>query len=336
MNLSQVSRLMSATVFVSAISMTLSPVRGAEFSLKDTPGDHLDILSGGKIVGRYMYGHDVSSSERRVETYKPWLHVFDAEGAGPITKGPGGEFPHHRGIFLGWNKMTVAGKGYDRWHMKGGDQVHQKFAVQKAGPDGASFTSVVRWMGDTSDATLIEEERTMSFLPPPAPAYALVDVVSRLKAVGGETVLDGDPEHAGLQFRPSNEVSRADTVYLYPKQNADPHKDRDYPWFGESFTLAGKRFSVVYLNHPGNPKDARVSAYRNYGRFGAFFKTTIPAGETATFRARILVQTGELPTPDAIQKLWNDYAGAAEATPPTTAKPAEQPKPKSPEPAAKP
>ena len=108
------------------------------------------------------------------------------------------------------------------------------------------------------------------------------------------------------------------------------------PWFGESFTLAGKRFSVVYLNHPGNPKDARISAYRNYGRFGAFFKTTIPAGETATFRARILVQTGELPTPDAIQKLWNDYAGAAEATPPTTAKPAEQPKPKSPEPAAKP
>ena len=327
---------MSAAVFVSAISMNLPLARGAEFSLKDTAGDHLDVLSGGKIVGRYMYGHDVSSPERRVETYKPWLHVFDAEGAGPITKGPGGEFPHHRGIFLGWNKMTVAGKGYDRWHMKGGDQVHQKFAVQKAGPDGANFTSVVRWMGATSDATLIEEERTMSFLPPPAPAYALVDVVSRLKAVGGETVLDGDPEHAGLQFRPSNEVSRADTVYLYPKQNADPHKDRDYPWFGESFTLAGKRFSVVYLNHPGNPKDARISAYRNYGRFGAFFKTTIPAGETATFRARFLVQTGELPTPDAIQKLWNDYAGTAEPTPPTTAKPAEQSKPKAPAPTVKP
>ena len=53
----------------------------ADFSLKDTPGDHLDVLSGGKLVGRYMYGHDVSTPERRVETFKPWLHVFDAEGS---------------------------------------------------------------------------------------------------------------------------------------------------------------------------------------------------------------------------------------------------------------
>ena len=336
MNHPRFRRLRFLPLFAAAILQLAPLARAADFSFKDTPGDHLDVLCAGKIVGRYMYGHDVSSPERRIETYKPWLHVFDADGAGPITKGPGGEFPHHRGIFLGWNKMTVAGKGYDRWHMKGGDQVHEKFSVMKAGPDGASFTSLVRWVGDTPEAVLIEEERTMSFLTPPEPAYALVDVVSRVKAVGGETVLDGDPEHAGLQFRPANEVSRADTVYLYPKEKADPHKDRDYPWFGETFTLAGKRYSVVYLNHPANPKDGRISAYRNYGRFGAFFKTTIPAGETATFRARFVVQTGELPAADVIQKWWNEYAGASEPVPPTTTKPAEQPKPNAAEPAAKP
>ena len=336
MNPTRLSRLLPAFLIVSAISIHHPQARAADFSLKDTPGDHLDIVSAGKIVGRYMYAHDVSSPERRVETFKPWLHVFDADGAGPITKGPGGEFPHHRGIFIGWNKMTVAGKGYDRWHMKGGDQVHEKFAAQKAGADGASFTSLVRWLGETPETVLIEEERTISFLPPPAAAYALVDVVSRMKAVGGETVLDGDPEHAGLQFRPSNDVSRPDTVYLYPKEKADPHKDRDDPWFGETFTLSGKRYSVVYLNHPANPKDARISAYRNYGRFGAFFKTTIPAGEAATFRTRFVVQTGELPTAEVIQKWRNEYAGASEPVPPTTVKPAEQPKPKAPEPAAKP
>ena len=312
------------------------PVFAVEFTLNDAPGDHLDVVCDGKVIGRYMYAHDVSSPERRVETYKPYLHVFDADGAGPITKGPGGDFTHHRGIFLGWNKMTVAGVKFDRWHMVKGDQVHERFSTQQAGPHGASFTSVVRWMGETPESTVLEEERTMSFLPAPASAYALVDVVSRVKAVDGEAVLDGDPEHAGLQFRPSNDVSRQDTVYLYPREKADPHKDRDYPWFGETFTLAGKRYSVVYLNHPGNPKDARISAYRNYGRFGAFFKTTIPAGETATFRARFVFQTGELPTAEVIQKWWNEYADASEPVPPTTAKPAEQPKPKAPAPAAKP
>ncbi|MEO7319308.1 MAG: DUF6807 family protein, partial [Chthoniobacteraceae bacterium] len=154
-----------------------------------------------------------------------------------------------------------------------------------------------------------------------------------------ETVLAGDPEHAGLQFRPANEVARKETVYLYPKANAAPHKDRDYPWFGETFTLSGKRYSVVYLNHPENPKGAAISAYRDYGRFGAYFKTTIPAGGTANFRARFLVQSGELPTAEVIQKLWNEYAGATEPVPQTTTKPAEVSKPPTPkktEPAPKP
>ena len=286
-----------------------------------------------------MYAHDVSTPERRVETFKPYLHVFDADGNAPITKGAGGLFTHHRGIFIGWHKMTVAGVRLDRWHMAKGDQIHEKFLAQKAGADGASFTSLVRWTGETPESTAVEDERTMAFLPPPAGAYALVDFTSRVKAVGGETVLEGDPEHAGLHFRPADEVVKTETVYLYPVANAQPHKDRDYPWFGESFTLAGKRYSVVYLNHPGNPKGAAISAYRDYGRFGAYFKTTVAQGETATFRARFLVQAGELPTPEAIQKLWNEYAGAAEPVPQTTTKPAEVSKPAAPkktEPAPKP
>jgi hypothetical protein len=299
------------------------PAGAGEFAIKDQPGSRLDLLRDGKVLARYMAAHDTSTPARRDETYKPFVHVFDPEGTAPITKGAGGDFTHHRGIFIGWNKMTVAGKSYDRWHMKGGDQVHEKFTTQKSGADGASFTSLVRWTGDTAGATLVEEERSIALLPAPAPAYAMIDMSSRLKAVDGETLLDGDPEHAGLHFRPANEVDRAATTYLYPKENAEPHKDRDYPWIGESYTVAGKRYSVVYLNHPSNPKDARISAYRDYGRFGLFFKTTIPAGETATFRARFLVFAGELPGAEFIQRHWNEYAGAKEPTPKTTAKPAE-------------
>jgi Methane oxygenase PmoA len=95
---------------------------GAGFSFQDDPGQYLDILLDGKIVGRYMYAHDTSSEAKRVETYKPYLHVFDAEGKAPITKGTGGVFPHHRGIFIGFNKIEFNGKNYDRWHMPGGEK----------------------------------------------------------------------------------------------------------------------------------------------------------------------------------------------------------------------
>jgi len=319
--------------FVPAFTILLAShacAADAGFSLKENPGEALDIVRDGKVLARYMMAHDVSTPERRTETYKPFLHVFDDAGKEPITKGAGGSFTHHRGIFIGWNKLIVGGKTYDRWHMKDGEQVHESFSTRSAGADAASFTSQVRWQGEKSQGTVIEEERTFTFRPGPGAAYAMIDVHSKLKAVAGETALNGDPEHSGLHFRPADTIDKTKTSYLYPVENAQPKKDRDYPWFGESFTIPSGRFSVVYLSHPGNPKDAATSAYRDYGRFGTFWKTTIPANETAEFRARFLVFAGELPEADFIQKQWNEYAGKNEPTPKFTARAAEKSKPAAP------
>lgn len=302
------------------------------FSFQDEPGKHLDVLRDGKLIARYMYEYDKSTPARREETYKPYLHVFDADGKAPITKGAGGSFTHHRGIYIGWNKLGVAGKTYDRWHMKGGEQVHEKFTEQKAGDDGATFTSLVKWTGEGSEAVL-EEERTLKFLPAPAPAYAAIEMTSKLKAVGGETKLEGDPEHSGLQFRPSDAVDRAVTAYFFPVEKPDPRKDRDYPWVGETFGLGGKHYSVLYINHPDNAKDAVFSTYRDYGRFGAWFKGTIPAGGTQTFRVRFLVAEGEMLPAAVIQKTRNEFAGTNDPVPTVTRKggdPKGTPKPKEP------
>lgn len=294
----------------------------SDITFREQTGESLDVLRNGRLVARYVTAHDATTNERRLETYKPFLHVFDATGESPITKGPGGEFSHHRGIFLGWNKITANGRTFDRWHMPDGEQVHQQFSAIATGSD-PSFTSQVAWMGAGGEPPILEEQRTFTFLPPPAGAYALIDVQAQLRAPAGPVHLDGDPEHAGLQFRPAGEIDRKETVYLYPVANADPHRDRDYPWVGESFTLRGRQYSVVYLNHPGNPRDACASAYRDYGRFGMFFRTTIRAGETAVFRVRFLVAEGPMPAAAAIQQAWNDFAGLQHPVPETTSRPAE-------------
>lgn len=311
------------------LSYTSSGAPATGFSLQDRPGESLDIRQDGKLVARYMYAYDMSSSARRNETYKPYLLVFDAEGQNAITKGPGGELPHHRGIFIGWNKLTVAGQVVDRWHMKGGEQIHRKFLTQQASPKGATFTSVVEWTGKNQSDVALKEERTFSIQRAQPPFYSIIDTSSKLIAVGGETVLNGDPEHAGLQFRPASEIERTATTFFFPG-NPDLKKDRDLPWFGGNFTIRGKRYSVVYLNHPSNPKDAAVSAYRDYGRFGAFFKDTIPAGGEKTIRARFLISEGEMPAADIIQKAWNEYAGANEPTPKVTVRAAKPMKPAAP------
>ncbi len=287
------------------------------FSFKDEAGKHLDVLFGGRIVARYMYEYDKSTPERLHETYKPYLHVFDAEGKAPITKGPGGGYTHHRGIFAGWNKLGAGGKTYDRWHMKGGEQVHQKFLEQKADGTQASFTSLVHW-NDEAGKPLVEEERTMTFRRAPAPAHVLVDFVTRLKAAAGDVKLDGDPEHAGIQYRPANEVDPKETIYVFPGEGADPKKDVDYAWVGETYSLGGKKYSAVIMNHPENPKSTKFSAYRDYGRFGAFPRAEIKGGEALTLRYRFLVAEGEMPAAEAIQACCNEFAGTKDPAPKTT------------------
>jgi hypothetical protein len=122
--------------FVVVVAGVLSTVVAAQrvdnavgFELRDTAGDHLDVLLDGRIAARYMYAYDNSTPERRVETYKPYLHVFDAEGKSPITKGPGGLYTHHRGIFAGWT-VRCDGRNYGLWSMSS-DMVHQKFLQSK-------------------------------------------------------------------------------------------------------------------------------------------------------------------------------------------------------------
>lgn len=297
----------------------LSGCASARFDLQDAAGSHMDVLMDGKVAARYMYAHDTSSDERLLETYKPYLHVFNAEGTKPITKGAGGQFTHHRGIFIGWMKVTVDGKNYDRWHMKGGEIVHQKFLKQEGGKKSAMLVSETHW-NDEAGAPLIREERIMEVRPGDDSSRLLIDCTFKLTALRGDTYLDGDPEHAGVQYRPADEVVCAETVYVFPKVDADPKKDRDYPWVGESYTLQGKRYSVVHMNHSDNPKDTIYSAYRDYGRFGAFFRETIKKDETLTVKYRFMITDGEMPTPASIQSVWDEFSGVSvpSAIPATT------------------
>ncbi|MCX7049078.1 MAG: PmoA family protein [Candidatus Sumerlaeota bacterium] len=296
------------------MSVTVAAQEQNGFSFNDKKGEYLDILLDGKIAARYMYAYDKSSSAKLNETYKPYLHVFDAEGKAPITKGPGGQYTHHRGIFIGWNKIGFGGKTYDRWHMKGGEIVHQKFLEQKASADQATIVSLTNW-NDESGKPIIEEERTMTIRRAPAPGRILVDFSAKLKAPNGDVTLDGDPEHSGVHFRPANEVIPKETVYVFPKEGAKPTADLDYPWVGETFTLNSKRYSVVEMNHPDNPKNTKFSAYRDYARFGAFFKSAIKSGEALTIKYRFLIAEGEMPAIDMIEKCWDEYIGAKSPTP---------------------
>ncbi len=310
------------------------------FTWQDTLGKHLDLLFNGKRVTRYMYEFDASDKRTRFMTAKPFHHVFDAEGKDVITSPGGQPYPHHRGIFIGWSKLGHGGKRYDLWHVRNVEQVHQKFIERIAGPVLARSTAKIVWR-DTEDQALLVEERTTTVFRQPPPTIMLMLFDTKLTPARGDVMLDGDPEHAGMQYRPHPDVNKNSkkalnlaigqkpkpnsklTLYQFPADGINPSRelkrnkkrvplaerpDKDLPWVAMSYWLRGQRYTVLHMNHPSNPKPTVYSAYRNYGRFGAFFKKKIKAGETLKLTYGICVMEGDMPPRAALAKRYAPFA----------------------------
>ena len=147
---------------------------------------------------------------------------------------------------------------------------------------------------------------------------------SALKTVSGEADMSGDPEHAGAQFRPSELVDTQSTTYIFPGEKIDAHKAKDLPWAAEVFTIEGKTFTVVILNHPDNPKDTATSAYRDYGRFGMFPKGKATADVPFKLRYQWLIAEGGVRDAAVFQGAWNAFAGKSDPVPAITIKASER------------
>jgi hypothetical protein len=174
-------------------------------------------------------------------------------------------------------------------------QVHQRFEEKSAEGNAATFVSVIHWNDPDGEPVLVER-RHITARRLDDPSVVLLDWCSDLTAVRGDVVLDGDPEHAGVQYRAHNDVGAGPdedkAQYLFHRDGIDPRTDKDLPWVTLSCGLAGRRYWVQQMNHPDNPKDTVFSAYRDYGRFGAFFTGTIGKDRTLTLRYRFQIGRG--------------------------------------------
>jgi hypothetical protein len=317
------------SIRLKATLSTDSPSGMRGFTWRDQPGHHADLLFGKRPVVTYHYERlDESSPTSRVRTYKVFHHLYSPQGDRIITNGlsddPKVHSPHHRGIFYGFNRISYDnGRTADVWHCTNGAyQAHNRLLSSEAGPVLGRHRVAISWHGQ--DKAFAEEERELTVYN--VPGGQLVEFASRLRSPSGRVRFDGDPQHAGFQFRAHNDVdalTAGETVYVRPDgvgrrgetRNWDP-KTRlgpvNLPWDAMSFVLGGKRYTVAYLDHPMNPKDARFSE-RDYGRFGSYFEYTIDEGKPLTVHYRLWLQEG-LMGPEDVAALSNDFVQPVEVT----------------------
>ena len=266
-------------------------------------------------------------------TFKPFHNVYDpATGKTMLTNSSAktakdGQFPHHRGLFFGFNKISYGDKQTaDIWH--GTDNVfsqHDGTGVTEAGHALGRERSPISWHGKDGNEFAREMREVTAYTVPNTPG-TLIDWSTVLSTKLDKVRLDGDPQHAGFHFRANMEVSKngkENTYYLRPDGKGKPGDTRNWepkgkdsktvnlPWNAMGFVVADKRYTVLRINHPDNPGESRGSE-RDYGRFGDYFEYDLTPAKPLRLKYRVWVQEGEMTVEQCEQM------AAAFVTPPAT------------------
>lgn len=296
------------TSLVLAVTMVCCGAACAvEFTFDDRPGETVLSGDGKPWLATLIKPYDAANEE---ETYKVFTHIFDFGGEAPITKGAGGKYTHHRGMFIGWNK-TVTGQGtWDTWHMKGNHQAFDAWLSREAGADKAVQSARIVWVTH-DDMPLIEEVRTITATTG-ADGRRVFDFHSTLTSKAGPIQLRGDLQHAGMHVRMDNEVvSHEDTTrYVLPEgaEELDDDKVVGAWWVCCSPVVRDTRYWVIHMTAPETPGGVPVYSIRRYARFGAFFEPDLEEGKPLALRFRIVVSEKELDRA-ACQALYDEFAG---------------------------
>ncbi len=288
-------------------------IKRSAFAIIDAE-THRDLQYGNRNVWRHFsLKYDAKD---HVNTFKHFHHINTFDGAGYITQATGGkQFPHHRGLFMGFAKTQAGGKSYDTWHGSAGVSVrHESFNKPRdmAGTVAARSASVAQWCTGEGKPIVIEEREVTTWLAGEGALILDFDITLKAPQGVGDVILGGDPQHAGFQFRAAGEVGEGKAKYVYPQSATGGKNDvwEKCLWVAGQFTIAGKPYIVAHFDHPANPdSDKSVYSTRNYGRFGPFAQHTLKPDAPLTFHYRILILDGAAHTDVSADHFENLHQG---------------------------
>lgn len=280
-------------------------------------GDHSNRLvhNGQPLL---QYEHPVFDPDNVEETKKAFHHVFSPVSDEIITKGPGGLFSHHRGIFFGYNQVSIGDRVLDFWHANDGEYLaHTRYLDEFEGPVFGGHIAQINWTAPDDEVWLEERRDIRSWLH--SDNSYIVDLSIEMYAIAGLIRLDGDLQHAGVQFRAAQYVAdnRENTRFIRPADWADYPQDyelaegerENMPWNAMQFEIEDNTYTVVYMSHPDNPGRTKEMSERLYGRFGEFFSYQQSEGAPVFINYRFWIIDGEAPSVDEIEAMYQKYAG---------------------------
>src|SRR5690625_1805352 len=284
------------------------------YSWEVIASDQVRLMAGNQPLVDYI--HPRYDEDDVGNTHKPFHHLFGPASDLHITKGFGGRYPHHKGIFFGYSKIRFNGEEVNIWSSNNGERAeHQRTLREWTGPVFGGHQLAIAWKDREGD-TFAEETRSLRAFNL-GDGRTLLDMEFELRSLVGKIELTGDHHHAGVQFRASQYVNdHGESSFLRPAAWADFPGDAemerddyvDLPWNAFQFRVEGEPFTVGYLSHPSNPSGGEMSE-RLYGRFGEFIPSVIDEQNPLRLRYRFLVANGDELSREDLEAAYAAYSG---------------------------
>lgn len=297
---------------------------GSSFYWTRSRNDATRLMLGDNPV--IQYEHPVFDMENIDGTSKPFHHVFDPVGSGLITKGSGGRYTHHRGIFYGYYLFT----GEDRkekvndrderiniWASFDGERAEHKRVIKEfSGPVMGGHVLEISWK-DHDGKTLIQEIREIRVFKQPR-GETLIDFSSQLRPTSGPVKLSGNAHHGGVQYRAAQYVADnpESTRFIRPEQWSHLPADAEnrgeenlhiLPWDAMHHHIGDRMYTTSFLTHPDNPGKGEMGE-RKYGRFGYYFPHDLTEDNPLNVNYRFWITAGEAPEREDIDKRYRVFA----------------------------
>jgi FkbM family methyltransferase len=249
-------------------------------------GKQIEVLNDGKPVARFVYGEG---------QLKPFLHVYGAKGELLTEWSAEQQFPHHRGIYIGWNKIESDIGSSDLWHLRSGEKMNVKNLQHRGGQTNAVITATIEWHAqkkdENGDSILLRETRELS-ISQPVKDRTVVDAQFTL-APQRDLTLNGDLQHAGVHFRATHKLREQtkETRYVWEPDLPGPGgkvPSKEMKWARLLFPVGENWYAATQLNAPTNPTDEL--SWRDYGRFGFFFKRKLEWGDELQIKYRFVTE----------------------------------------------
>ena len=250
-------------------------------------------------------------------TCKLFHHIYAPDGA-LLTKGLGGQFEHHRGLFVGWNRTKHAGKSYDFWHCNRGER--QQFAgtasPEQLGMQEGAQVIKARWVAPDGRG-IVDELRGLAVVAH-QPDHYVLHMRVECRALDGEVRLGGDPQHAGQQFRALQQFAEKDAdpvLYLRPEGAKEHGNDvwTQCDWIAGILRLPDESYTVLRVESPNNRGKTTWST-RPYGRFGATRTVKLVEGKALRIDQLYVIAQGARDAKWCAEQAtkWRDWVAPAD------------------------